>query len=174
MSARGRALAGRLVRLTRQPWRRQRLVLEAALVLARMKTLLTFVPYARWQHLVEVSSGGEAGSLARDELEDVLWAVDRVGRTAPRQLHCLPRALAARQMLQRRGARPALCIGVMRSTEGQLQAHAWLEVDGVVVLGALPDLDRFQRLQRWPSGAAVTDPPDGSEPRGNRDEGEAP
>jgi hypothetical protein len=157
MTPRPGALARRLLQLLRHPRRRQRLALEAALVLAGLKATMTFLPYRRWQHLVAVASGGDRGSLSPDELADIVWAVDRVGRTAPRIFTCLPRALTASLMLERRGAHPALCIGVMRPAEAEVTAHAWLEVDGEVVLGSVPELDRFQRLQRWPRGGKAAD-----------------
>lgn len=58
---------------------------------------------------------------------------------------CLPRALALRWMLSRRRIGAFLRIGVSKP-EGQLQAHAWVEVGGQAV-GEAPDLlQRFQPL----------------------------
>jgi len=171
------ALARRLGRLVQQPLRRQRLAVEAAVVLATLKAAMTTLPYARWHHLVTAASSrpkgadpvvetssehadplvarsaGHAGPLASAEIEDVVWAVDRVGRSLPRVFTCLPLALTARFMLRRRGADPALRIGVMRDPGGALTAHAWLEIDGKVILGAVPELGRFRRLEHWPRGA---------------------
>jgi hypothetical protein len=42
---------------------------------------------------------------------------------------CLMRALALRWMLGRRGIPTVLCLGVMKD-KGNLQGHAWLEIDG--------------------------------------------
>ena len=47
---------------------------------------------------------------------------------------CLPCALAPQLMLRRRGTASALCLGVRRD-EATLSAHAWVEIDGKVVVG---------------------------------------
>ncbi|QAY78472.1 lasso peptide biosynthesis B2 protein [Sphingosinicella sp. BN140058] len=59
-------------------------------------------------------------------------AVDRGG--ARLGLTCLRRALAAAWMLRLRGLKPTLHYGVSR-TSGAVQAHAWLEVQGLPVVG---------------------------------------
>ncbi|MBO9714785.1 lasso peptide biosynthesis B2 protein [Sphingomonas sp.] len=47
---------------------------------------------------------------------------------------CLRRAFAAAWMLRMRGMMPRLHYGVRR-WEGEMQAHAWLEVEGLPVVG---------------------------------------
>ena len=63
----------------------------------------------------------------------------------------LPQALTARVMLERRGVPNELFIGVAKSDAGALEAHAWVTVDDVVVVGDLPDLARFRRMPELPS-----------------------
>lgn len=55
--------------------------------------------------------------------------------------NCLPRALAGYVLLMQYGYQPELRIGVVPGVE--VEAHAWLELDGEVVLGALPEISRF-------------------------------
>ena len=59
---------------------------------------------------------------------------------------CLARALTAQVLLEQQGCWPVLHIGVAKSEKGELQAHAWLEIDGQVVIGGLSDLARYQPL----------------------------
>ena len=47
---------------------------------------------------------------------------------------CLTQALAARKLLERCGQVAELKIGVTKSN-GDFEAHAWLEIDGRIVLG---------------------------------------
>lgn len=82
---------------------------------------------------------------------DIVWAVDRVSRRAPDQLMCLPRALAVCQMMKRRGWFGTLEIGVKRDERGQFSAHAWVVFDGKVIIGDLPDLPSYVRLDNWPT-----------------------
>lgn len=47
---------------------------------------------------------------------------------------CLTQALAARKLLSHHGQESELKIGVAKS-RGDFEAHAWLEIDGRIVLG---------------------------------------
>jgi hypothetical protein len=96
---------------------------------------------------------GQARSPARDARSaiDIAIAVRRASRLVPGAT-CLPQALATRAMLKRRGIVSELRIGVARDTRGDVQAHAWVEVAGRVVIGNLPDLARYQRLASVPAG----------------------
>lgn len=73
-------------------------------------------------------------------------AVGQALRRFPSQSLCLPAALAAQQMLRRRGIASAVRLGVLREGE-RLFAHAWVEVDGKAIAGlpqnAFPSLASF-------------------------------
>lgn len=56
---------------------------------------------------------------------------------------CLPRALAAQMLLAKAGYETQLRMGLAKSAAGKLEGHAWLERDGDIVIGNLPDLERF-------------------------------
>ena len=56
-------------------------------------------------------------------------------RWAPRGFVCLPRSLAAKLLLERRGLPVRVYVGVSRSREGGLVAHAWAISRGVIVAG---------------------------------------
>jgi hypothetical protein len=56
--------------------------------------------------------------------------VDRVYRHWPRESSCLRRALVLGYRIRR--AHPTLSIGVANE-DGEIRAHAWIEVDGAVV-----------------------------------------
>jgi hypothetical protein len=58
--------------------------------------------------------------------------VATVGRKMVPSASCLQRALVAWWLLNRRGVACGLTIGVRRA-QGQMAAHAWLEIDGQVV-----------------------------------------
>jgi Transglutaminase-like superfamily len=49
-------------------------------------------------------------------------------------------------LLRRRGFVTDLRIGVMRGDSGRLEAHAWVELDGRILIGQTPSLERFERL----------------------------
>ena len=64
------------------------------------------------------------------------WAVAAVGRTRPCEGHvCLPQAIAAHQMLKRRGIPSTLLLGVAHE-DSKMIAHAWVTVGDLIVTGA--------------------------------------
>lgn len=64
----------------------------------------------------------------------IVWAVEASGRRVPRA-SCLTQALAAKLLLRAFGLRSQLCLGVARTADGSLRAHAWLERGGRPILG---------------------------------------
>jgi hypothetical protein len=56
-------------------------------------------------------------------------------------------ALAAEAMLRRRGFDARFMLGVSRPTDRGLGAHAWIELDGEVIVGSLDTLASYAVLQ---------------------------
>jgi len=121
------------------------LVIRAGLRLARFKTLYGWLKRLEKRSRRRVTANGEqVASVVRS----IRQAIDLLGWRSG----CLPQALAARFLLKRRGFDAVLCIGVKKRDDGSLQAHAWVEYEGQVVVGGigpelasytpLPDLDR--------------------------------
>ena len=71
----------------------------------------------------------------------IAWAVKTACRYVP-ATGGLPRAMATQTMLQRRGYPAKIYIGLARAPEGRLEAHAWVESEGEILVGGLPDLAR--------------------------------
>jgi hypothetical protein len=76
----------------------------------------------------------------------LVWAVDAACAAMPGGVKCLARALTMDILMRRQGYLPELRIGVIKDLEGQPQFHAWLEYQGQVVIGHLPNLIEFQTL----------------------------
>ena len=56
---------------------------------------------------------------------------------------CLTQAFVARAILKRYGYEPVLRIGVARDPGGAFQAHAWVEMDGEVIIGQVGMLGQY-------------------------------
>ena len=68
-------------------------------------------------------------------LNQLLGAMDTAGRNVPRTT-CLVRAIAGQAFLARYGHQTDLRIGVLKDqSEKRVKAHAWLESQGLVLLG---------------------------------------
>lgn len=78
-----------------------------------------------------------------DTLRRIVWAVEVSSRYMPGGVKCLARALTTKVLFHWHGYTPDLRIGVAKSNGGQLEAHAWIEYQGWVVIGNLRDLKRF-------------------------------
>jgi hypothetical protein len=78
------------------------------------------------------------------DVDRIVRTIRSAARLVPRA-SCLTQALAGQLLLASNGIRSDLRIGVCRSDPGGLAAHAWVEVDGVVVLGG-GEHQKFVRL----------------------------
>jgi len=78
----------------------------------------------------------------------VAWAVTAAARQLPASMNCLVKAVAADAMLRRRGFASELHFGVRESGHGvkRLDAHAWVECHGEVVVGAIERLSNYAVL----------------------------
>jgi hypothetical protein len=108
------------------------------------RALLSFRPAAAW--------------LAGTDERRLLWALDGTARRLPFAGNCLVRALVADVILGASDPPLRVTIGVRR-TNGRLEAHAWVEREGRVVIGeaapagAAPDAT-FVPLLTWDSSRA--------------------
>lgn len=88
------------------------------------------------------------GPEAKIAVTQVKWAVEALDRFASwhrSRIRCLERALAARELLARRGVPSRLHLGVKGTPiHDHALAHAWLESDGVLVSGEIAELKEFQ------------------------------
>lgn len=80
--------------------------------------------------------------------DGVVWAVSAASRRIP-DATCLTQAVAALLLLRRAGHDARFVVGVARGGSGALEAHAWLERDGKVIIGRTPQMFvRFPDLAR--------------------------
>lgn len=85
---------------------------------------------------------------AAAELRSICGLMERCARNLPGRYSCLPQALAGYIVCTRHGHPPELRVGVARSPQAELHAHAWLEFNGEVVLGYLPDLQNYRAFEQ--------------------------
>ena len=60
--------------------------------------------------------------------------------------------MAGQRFLTGCGYLPTLHIGVAREKGENLEAHAWLSLDGRIIVGNVPDLDRYRELPPFQAG----------------------
>ena len=119
--------------------------LEAIVLVLYAKALIASVPPRRWRSRFGTVAAheGTSGNLAT--IRRVRLAMQRALTNVPGAPNCLPQALAARWMLERRGITPSLFIGTQRDETGFPRFHAWLKVGEEWVTG-LCDESRYTLL----------------------------
>lgn len=122
------------------PVRDRLLLAEAVFALAAVRLGLALVRFQRLLTSVEKASVHfrERQLDERPPASRIVWALDAASRRVPLVNSCLPRALAARFLLVRWGYPAELSIGVAKNNDGKLEAHAWVETLGRVVIGESP------------------------------------
>lgn len=66
---------------------------------------------------------------------EIGFAVRRMADHTPWQSACLPQALAAQRMCRRRGLGSTLYLGMARSGDTEIEAHAWLRCGDAILTG---------------------------------------
>ena len=121
----------------------RRLLLEALAIVTTMRVALWVLPFGRLRSAIRRVPPRPRSSTRRGA-DRIAWSVVSAARFVPRA-SCLTQALAAEILLRRAGLPADLRIGVATDGAGALEAHAWIESEGRVLIGDL-DLHRFTAL----------------------------
>ncbi len=132
----------KLVKFFRLPRGDQRLMIEAVLLLGAFRGLLWILPFSAWEHLVMRNNETTKCQIDRLSILSIVHAIEIMSHYIP-HADCLPQALSARVMLARRGQPSQIRVGVIKNEHGQLNAHAWVQIEDWVVIGELRDLARY-------------------------------
>lgn len=132
----------------------RRLLLEAVWRLLAARAALWLLPRAATA--TPRNGGATPGTSHPPSADRIAWAVEAAARRLPAPFRaCLPQAMAVCAMLRRRRMPARLVIGVRRApAPGSIEAHAWVESGGRVILGGMDDLPSFVPLDA-PPGAAL-------------------
>lgn len=134
--------------------RERRLVMQALVAVSVARALLLVLPLRTVCQLVRRLFGSEPLAPAGcSSAQAIVWAVSAAARRSPTGSTCLANALVGQAMLRRHGHHSELRIGVRRNADRAFAAHAWLEIDGSILMGgpasviglyaALPDLEHL-------------------------------
>ncbi|MDY6781432.1 MAG: lasso peptide biosynthesis B2 protein [Cyanobacteriota bacterium] len=121
------------------------LLIQAALLLSAIKLGLALFSFKSLRQRLAQFSPNSTPQVPIP-VETVVWAIEVASRYIPGGARCLARALAASALLSRQGYPSQLRIGVAKDEVGQLEAHAWVELEGQAIVGRLRDGDRFVPL----------------------------
>jgi hypothetical protein len=118
--------------------RDRRLVLWTSCLLLGIRFALSFLSFRVVLTALRSLSRSSlfARAAAPSSLDRALWAVETCTNRLPTTQTCLIRALAAQALLISAHSEASFRIGVAKDLDGKLQAHAWVESNGRIVIGA--------------------------------------
>lgn len=124
----------------------QHLLLITFILLAAIRLGLWLLPFRNFLKLLQKISKPDflpPEDKSQISASKIVWAVNVASRFMPGIVKCLARALSTQVLMTYHGYSPELRIGVAKKEGGELEAHAWIEYQGRVAIGNLPDLSRF-------------------------------
>lgn len=125
----------------------QRILLKALFLLSLIRLGLWLLPLRTLQHiLASLSSSGDPSQQPSYPPEKVASAVRAVAPSIPKAT-CLAQALTVQTLLAREGIQTDLALGVAPQGTTGIKAHAWLELEGMVLVGG-DEKDQYIRLTR--------------------------
>ena len=124
----------------------RRLLLRAVFWLAVARIWLVAVPFKTLAQRLDTPSGKREADPAL--IERVGKAVKMASNNVPWRADCFPQAIAARKLLRGYGYGSAIHLGVDKTGQGDLLAHAWLTCAGTVVTGG-EAMDRYSEFHRF-------------------------
>lgn len=76
------------------------------------------------------------------------WSVSTAASVLPGRYSCLPQALATIAILRSHRIEAELRLGALRDDRGAIEAHAWVESQGRVVIGSTAQhFERFSDIE---------------------------
>ena len=122
----------------------RRLVLKAAFMICGARAALWLLPFRTVRDLLDRAAKPPSGTRPMETVPPgrIARLVEATSRNLPGLGTCLTQALTARVLLIGRGYPAVLRIGVVKGENGALEAHAWVESGGEVVIGGY-DLERY-------------------------------
>ncbi|HEY9621776.1 MAG TPA: lasso peptide biosynthesis B2 protein [Crinalium sp.] len=121
------------------------LLLKTLVLLNVIRLGLWLLPFQRLLKLIAYSEQHLSirPNRQRPSIGKLVWLINTATHHSPGGAKCLARALVAKILFTQFGYSPNFKIGVAKGQENRLEAHAWIEYQGRVVIGHLSDLSRF-------------------------------
>ena len=124
----------------------RQILVSAILLLGSVRLGLWLLPFQTLRRFLAGMTQTTSKLQKSDQSVDkIIWAVRVASRYLPGRVKCLARALTTQVLLERHGYPAQLQIGFAKGDQG-LEAHAWVESQGRIVIGGLKDIERYTTL----------------------------
>lgn len=135
----------RLYRFFLLPVADKRLLGRSFILIVLVRLGLWFLPFTLIDRWLNSAVPGADNKIDWQTVRRIVRSVRTCSSFVPFAT-CLTQALATRVLLGMHGQHADLKIGVERDRDEKFGAHAWIEVDGRIVIGKLPRHGRFAVL----------------------------
>lgn len=135
----GRSRSTRISRLMARRWRDNAFLFRTWMMLGVTAVALRIAHYHKVRKMFSRKLTGRPWSP-----ESIGWAVTTSARYVP-GAKCLAQAILAETLLLRSGFPARIHVGITKPGDSRLRAHAWVECEGVVVVG---EDDKNAELQK--------------------------
>ena len=134
----------RLMKWHRLPIQNQLLVIQSFIVVLVIQVGLRLLSFQQFKclYMKLIAMRGKT-EIPIQSIERKIWAIQLVSR--PLSAFCLPQALALICLLKA-DKEVKLIVGIQKTHK--FEAHAWVEKDGVILLGELPNFS-FKPIWTW-------------------------
>lgn len=135
----------------------KKLFLQAFILMLLIRLGLLLLPFRQLQELIQQAKS--LGFLACDRqnvtIKAIVVAVQRSSRYGLGNAKCLARALTTGILMSIYGFPYSINIGVAKKEDSNLEAHAWVESQGTIIVGNLPDLSRYTAMSSAREGLII-------------------
>ena len=135
----------------------KKLFLQAYILMMLIRLGLLLLPFRRLQDLILKVKRFEsiAAGDSQPSLGAIAQSVHRSARYSPGKVMCLAKALTTAVMMSIYGFPYKIKFGVAKGESNNIEAHAWVESEGKVVVGYLPDLSRYTAMSSTGEGLII-------------------
>lgn len=135
----------KLLRLYRKLKSDRWLLFEAFCWLNLVRLGLAFLSFSRLRRFIDKLERptGELGQVDGRNPSKIINAIYTSDRYSLSRSKCLAKALVTKFLLSKSGYICSLKIGVFKTDQGTLEAHAWVEYENKIIMGNLFDLHKF-------------------------------
>lgn len=127
-------------------WQQRRVLLYTFVIINTVRLLLWLFPLGmtRQQLKLFMSKWICRPQAKLVSVSFIVKAVEIAARYSPEKPMCLARALTTQVLLNRYRYSCSLRIGIHKNGDQKLEAHAWIEHHGQVIVGNLSNLNQFK------------------------------
>jgi len=138
----------KITTFTKMPWTRKVLYLKTSVLIVVCRFLLSVVSFKTVRYLLQrfTLSGKPEKKTVQYSPSEIAGIVKLTSKHLLKKRPCLVQALVLWLLYRRSGYPAEIRIGVRTNGSEQFQAHAWVEHNGRIAIGWVPELPEYKVL----------------------------